>query len=155
MKKLLFEARETIELQEQLMQTIMELHPHKVTKGLVEKPTARQSILTAKGRIEKDTLLAEIEQKLDVGINVSVEGITIANHKFKKVTQRKLEKTEAKSNLLTRPSLSNILKDDVSIVDKIMLSASVKNLSLDEAGTYTLNGSRYENFTSPLPKSES
>ena len=64
--------KQTIELQEQLMQTIMELHPHKITKGLVEKPTARQSILTAKGRIEKDTLVAEIEQKLDVGINVII-----------------------------------------------------------------------------------
>ena len=121
--------KQTIELQEQLMQTIMELHPHKVTKGLVEKPTARQSILTAKGRIEKDTLLAEIEQKLDVGINVSVEGITIANHKFKKVTQRKLEKTEAKSNLLTRPSLSNILKDDVSIEDSKKIK-TIKDLRI-------------------------
>lgn len=109
--------KQTIELQEQLMQTIMELHPHKITKGLVEKPTARQSILTAKGRIEKDTLVAEIEQKLDVGINVYVEGITIANNKFKKVTQRKIDNVKVRSNLLTKPAFPRNLKDDVHIKD--------------------------------------
>jgi hypothetical protein len=86
--------KQTIELQKQVMQTIMELHPHKVGKGLTEKPTVRETILTPKGRVEKDTLLAEIEQRLDVGINLFVEGLTIANHKFKKVTQRKVNKVD-------------------------------------------------------------
>ena len=45
--------KQTIELQKQVMQTIMELHPHKVGKGLAEKTTVRETILTPKGRIEK------------------------------------------------------------------------------------------------------
>ena len=121
--------KQTIELQEQLMQTIMELHPHKVGKGLIEKPTARQSILTAKGRIEKDTLLAEIEQKLKVGINVSVEGITIANHKFKKVTQRKLDNIEVKNSLLTKPAFSLILKNDAT-VEELKKIKTTKDLKI-------------------------
>ena len=109
--------KQTIELQKQVMQTIMELHPHKVGKGLAEKTTVRETILTPKGRIEKDTLLAEIEQRLDVGINLFVEGLTIANHKFKKVTQRKVNKVDVKNNLLTRPALSSLPTDKVHVKD--------------------------------------
>ena len=121
--------KQTIELQKQVMQTIMELHPHKVGKGLTEKPTVRETILTPKGRVEKDTLLAEIEQRLDVGINLFVEGLTIANHKFKKVTQRKVNKVDGKSNLLTRPALSSLPTDKVHVKDPKKIK-TVKDLKI-------------------------